>query len=112
MSKLVAALCMGLALLSSVGAGSTNAAIFSVNSTGDDGDLTPGDGNCFTGTLILVGPLQFVQECTLRAAAAESNALAGPDAVAFDSIPLNVGSFAVIALGTNLPSLTDTIDIS
>jgi CSLREA domain-containing protein len=44
---------------------------FVVNSTLDDVDATPGDGNCWT-----VGG-----RCTLRAAIQETNALAGDDTI-------------------------------
>ena len=35
---------------------------FTVNSTRDVGDDNPGDGECFTGVWLVIGP-----ECTLRA---------------------------------------------
>ncbi|MEM9613336.1 MAG: CSLREA domain-containing protein [Actinomycetota bacterium] len=46
---------------------------FTVNSTGDDGDSSPGDGVCRTGGGV----------CTLRAAVEEANASAGPDTINF-----------------------------
>jgi CSLREA domain-containing protein len=52
------------------------AATFTVNSTGDGGDATPGDGVCETATGNGV--------CTLRAAIQEANALAGTDTIAFN----------------------------
>ena len=45
-----------------------------VNSTGDEGDINPGDGKCMT----------INCECTLRAAIEEANALAGKDTICFD----------------------------
>ena len=48
------------------------AASFSVNSTADAVDVTPGDGVCETVTF---------GECTLRAAVMEANALAGHDSI-------------------------------
>jgi CSLREA domain-containing protein len=59
------------------------AAAFTVNSTGDQSDLTPGDGLCLTAN----------GDCTLRAAIEEANALAGADTIAFN-------------LGTGTPSIT------
>ncbi|MDH4170997.1 MAG: PKD domain-containing protein, partial [Acidimicrobiia bacterium] len=54
-----------------------------VNSTGDGGDVTPGDGLCTTGgTNLAARP-----ECTLRAAIAEANAAANLDVVAFTIPP-------------------------
>ncbi|MBK9051743.1 MAG: CSLREA domain-containing protein [Chloroflexi bacterium] len=50
------------------------AATFTVNSTGDLGDATPGDGICSTEGL----------DCTLRAAIEEANALFGADAISFN----------------------------
>ena len=44
---------------------------FNVTATYDGTDLAPGDGSCST--------LLSRQECTLRAAIQEANALAGPD---------------------------------
>jgi CSLREA domain-containing protein len=59
---------------------------FAVTSVADDVDVTPGDGLCRTNA----------GECTLRAAVQESNALAGPDAVA-----LPAGTYTLAIGGTN-----------
>ena len=49
------------------------ATTFTVNSTSDDGDQTPGNGSCSTGSFIVgVGT-----ECTLRAAIQEATAPRG-----------------------------------
>jgi len=45
-----------------------------VNSSGDEGDINPGDGKCMTVNC----------DCTLRAAIEEANALAGKDTICFD----------------------------
>lgn len=49
------------------------AAPFTVNSTADAGDDNPGNGSCFTGTLIPGDGFGVVRECTLRAAIEEAN---------------------------------------
>jgi CSLREA domain-containing protein len=49
-----------------------HAATFTVNSTRDFVDNIPGDGLCFTGVFVQVGP-RFARECTLRAAIQETN---------------------------------------
>lgn len=68
------------------------AASLVVDSTGDQPDVNPGDGICK-----IAGPNQ----CTLRAAIQEANALAGPDMISF-----NLGT-ATIAPLTLLPALSD-----
>ena len=68
---------------------------FVVNSSGDTGDKTPGDGICLTSA----------GTCTLRAAISEANLHAGPDVIDFD-IP---GSgVQTITIGSALPTVTDT----
>ncbi len=70
-------------------------ATFVVNSTGDTGDKTPGDGICLTSA----------GTCTLRAAISEANLHAGPDVIDFN-IP---GSgVQTITIGSALPTVTDT----
>lgn len=61
------------------------AATFTVNSTDDAGDSSPGDGMCATGGGV----------CTLRAAIEEANALAGSDTIDFSVT-------GVIMVGTSL----------
>ncbi len=73
------------------------AAAFTVDSTGDLGDATPGDGACDIGW----GP------CTLRAAIMEANALAGADTITF-----GIGtSVQTIAPTSQLPDITDAVTI-
>ena len=68
---------------------------FTVNSTADTGDKTPGDGICLTSGGV----------CTLRAAITEANLHPGPDSIVFN-IP---GSgVQTITIGSALPTVTDT----
>jgi CSLREA domain-containing protein len=68
---------------------------FTVNSTSDVGDKTPGDGICLTSGGV----------CSLRAAITEANLHAGPDTILFN-IP---GSgVQTITIGSALPTITDT----
>ncbi len=71
------------------------AGTFTVNSTADTGDKTPGDGICLTSGGV----------CTLRAAMTEANLHAGADTILFN-IP---GSgVQTITIGSALPTVTDT----
>ena len=79
---------------------SASAAIFLVNSTGDQSDLVPGDSVCLA---IVVPPT-----CTLRAAIEESNALAGTDIINFAI--LGVGPHT-IAPGSALPTISSPVTI-
>jgi hypothetical protein len=76
--------------------------VFTVNSTGSESDIEPGDGSCLTPG----------EECTLRAALEETNALsndpAGPDEIRFD-IP-GAGPHT-IQLQSGLPDVTDPVVI-
>ncbi|MFL6277241.1 MAG: C25 family cysteine peptidase [Blastocatellia bacterium] len=73
------------------------AAVFTVNSTGDQADLVPGDGVCLTAN----------GDCTLRAALEETNALAGADTINF-----NIGTGTPsITPAAALPSITDRLTI-
>ncbi|WKZ31380.1 MAG: tandem-95 repeat protein [Candidatus Dojkabacteria bacterium] len=65
-------------------ASSDSAGLIEVNSTGSLSDSLLGDGICYTGQL----NSDSEPECTLEAAVAETNALAGEDVVLFD-IPNN-----------------------
>src|SRR5215211_2124988 len=81
-----------------------HAKTFAVNSTGDNGDQSPGDGSCFTGTFIFnVGA-----ECTLRAAIEEANAFAGADTINF-AIP--GAAPHTISPGFQLPTITQRVTI-
>ena len=81
--------------------------IFVVNSTGDQDDAFPGDGNCET----QVGN----GVCTLRAAIEESNAHAGSDGIYF-SIPTSDPGYSngvwTIRPKTALPDVADNVNIS
>ncbi len=68
--------------------------LFTVNTTSDAGDATPGNGICDTAS-----------GCTLRAAITEANAHAGPDTIHF-AIPGNGPH--TINLTSNLPNISDT----
>ncbi len=57
-----------------------NGQLVIVNSTGDAGDISPGDGFCSTGNV----NSELEIECTLRAAIEEINALFGSQTVFFD----------------------------
>jgi len=72
-----------------------SAVTFVVDNAGDGGDISAGDGTCDAGGAI----------CTLRAAIEEANALPGTDGVDF-SID------ATISLGSALPTITETLNIS
>lgn len=72
----------------------TAALTFTVNTTNDAADSTPGDGVC-----------NASGGCTLRAAIDEANAHAGPDTIHFNIPGTGVHT---ITLKTNLPTLGDT----
>lgn len=72
---------------------------FTVNSTADAADATPGDGICATG----VGT-----ECTLRAAIQEANAWAGADTITFN---IAGGGVQTITSATFLPPITESLTI-
>ncbi len=65
-----------------------------VNSTGDEPDAALGDGICRTAG----------GSCTLRAAIAEANRIAGPNTIAFN---ISGGGPHSIHIATELPSITD-----
>ena len=72
------------------------AAIFTVNSTGDQSDAAPGNSACATAG----------GACTLRAAIQEANALAGPDVIGF-AIGAGVQTINV----GNMPAITSAVTI-
>jgi CSLREA domain-containing protein len=74
-----------------------SAATFTVNSTGDQADATPGDSACATSG----------GACTLRAAIQEANALAGADVIGF-AIGAGVQT---ITVGSQLPDITSPLTI-
>jgi CSLREA domain-containing protein len=77
---------------------------FTVDSTGDYGDVTPGDGKCDIGTIMLIG-----ERCTLRAAIQEANATAGADTINF-AIPATQDP--TITPASELPKITRTVTIN
>ncbi|WP_119071209.1 calcium-binding protein [Rubrobacter indicoceani] len=87
-----------LALLAATSAGSllltdeARAATFTVNSSADAADASPGDGRCATGG----------NECTLRAAIQEANALAGAD-----TINLPAGDYALAITNENVDPVSN-----
>jgi len=76
----------------------TWAATFTVDSTGDDPDATPGDGTCATAG----------SACTLRAAIEEANANADADTIAFDIAGSGVRT---ITPAGGLPTITAPLTI-
>ena len=80
-----------------------------VNSTGDTGDATPGDGQCDTGGL----NADSDPECTLRAAIEEANTSTIVDTIFFEIPQTDAGWSAgdtrfSIAPGTALPSISSS----
>jgi CSLREA domain-containing protein len=113
---LAAALMAACVLLAAVPA---HAATFTVNSTDDLGDQSPGDGSCWTGVFIQVGP-RFVRECTLRAAIQETNAN-NNDATVVDAINFSIPTtdpkcnantnVCTISPASHLPTITEAVTI-
>jgi CSLREA domain-containing protein len=83
---------------SALGAPLRDGAVLVVNSTDDQGDEVPGDGECLTSI--------YDGVCTLRAAIEEANALAG-----YDFIDFNISGSGVhtIAPAVPLPDITDPV---
>ena len=77
----------------------TSDATFTVNSTIDATDATPGDGICETGTGNGI--------CTLRAAVQETNALSGADVINLPS-----GIYTITIPGSNLDSAVGDLNIT
>ena len=77
---------------------------FTVDSTADYGDQTPGDGKCDTGTIMVIG-----ERCTLRAAIQEANASSGADVIEFGIAGTGVHT---IAPTTGLPKITGPVTIN
>jgi CSLREA domain-containing protein len=83
-----------------------------VNSTGDAGDASTGDGQCDTGATIAGG----APECTLRAAIEEANDPATPVDTIWFAIPTadaghDSGVWTITPSTVDLPSITDTVTI-
>jgi hypothetical protein len=84
--------------------GLAQAATFTVQSTSDVGDLSPGDGSC----LAFISLSNF--RCTFRAALEEANALPGTDTIRFNSIP-TILSVARLLPASPYPFITDAVII-
>jgi CSLREA domain-containing protein len=80
-----------------------SAAVYSVDSTGDEADASPGTAGCLTAGL----------KCTLRAAIEESNASTGTaDEINFAAAFNGEVATDTIAIGSALPTIADGLDIS
>lgn len=79
------------------------AATFVVESTGDEGDVIPGDQICDA------NPSPFVIVCTLRAAIQEANALPGADTINFNIAGSGVQT--IFPTG-DLPVITEQVTIN
>jgi CSLREA domain-containing protein len=93
----LAVLACGLVALLAPAAASATEII--VNSTGDQADETPGSGGCKTS----------LTTCTLRAAIEEANFAVGTDEVLFNPFIFSGELVDTIALGSALPTITDTL---
>ncbi|HEY0318476.1 MAG TPA: right-handed parallel beta-helix repeat-containing protein [Solirubrobacterales bacterium] len=93
----LAVLACGLVALLAPAAASATEII--VNSTGDQADETPGSGGCKTS----------LATCTLRAAIEEANFAVGTDEVLFNPFIFSGELVDTIALGSALPTITDTL---
>lgn len=82
------------------------AATFLVNSTADGSDFAPGDGTC---EITLGG-----NDCTLRAAIEEANALAGSDAIQLPAGTYTLGSVLSVTTQVSIAPVntTDVVTIS
>jgi len=76
-----------VAIFATLGRAPVAAATFTVNSNGDQGDATPGNGVCATSG----------GQCTLRAAIQEANALAGADIINVPALTITVGSTLTVS---------------
>jgi CSLREA domain-containing protein len=84
-----------------------HATTFTVNSTSDEADKSPGDGVC---------QITTADQCTLRAAIEESNAFAGADTIAFNIPgsgvqPISPGDGLLTTRGEELPTITKRVTI-
>jgi len=84
------------------GATPARAAEYTVNSTGDQTDESPGTGGCKTA----------VNTCTLRAGIEESNASTGvTDTIKFDFSSFDGQIADTIELSSSLPTITDSVKV-
>lgn len=95
-------------------AGSAQALTLTINSLGDLGTQTAGNGLCSTGNSItLPGGGPAVAECTLRAALEEANASADP--VTIDVSPFiesDINGYSIIDVSTGLPFIQNQVTIA
>jgi CSLREA domain-containing protein len=89
-----------LALVALAAPAVASAATYTVNSTGDQADESPGTGGCKTA----------VNTCTLRAAIEEANALSEADSIVFGA-SFNGEPADTIVLGTPLPAIEEEASI-
>ncbi len=75
-------------------------ATYTVNTTGDQADLSPGDGVCKSGS-------GFGDLCTLRAAIQEANATEGADAIHFNIPNIFGEGVKTIKPASQLPTITE-----
>ena len=78
-----------------------HAATFTINSLGDESDIDLGNAQCMTAG----------ENCTLRAAIEESNALSGPDTINFDATVFPTSAIKTIDVPSSLPTINSQIDI-
>jgi CSLREA domain-containing protein len=89
-------------LLGAIAPAIAAAAEYTVNSTGDQTDESPGTGGCKTAA----------NTCTLRAAIEESNASTGvTDTIKFDFSSFDGQIADTIELGSSLPTITDRVTL-
>jgi CSLREA domain-containing protein len=98
------------AIVALAAAAPLRAAQFTVVSTADTADTSPGDGLCLAPPPVIAGnaPADAGLACTLRAAIEEANALDGTDSIVFS--PALDGT--AITLGSQLPAVTSEITIT
>ncbi|MGN6664032.1 MAG: NosD domain-containing protein [Solirubrobacterales bacterium] len=89
-------------LIALASSGVADAAVFTVNSTADEADLSPGTAGCLT----------VAGKCTLRAAIEESNLASGSlNEIGFDGDVFSGQAAGTIDLGGGLPPITQPVRI-
>ena len=93
--------------------GTAHALTLTINSLGDLGTQTAGNGDCTTGNLIDLGEGGVEWECTLRAALEEANANLGPVTINFSAfIETDVNNYSIIDVSSGLPFITTQVTIA
>jgi CSLREA domain-containing protein len=93
-------LIVGMLVIALAVPGVATAAVFTVNSTADEADLSPGTAGCLTAA----------GKCTLRAAIEESNlASASVNEIGFDGVVFSGQADGTINLGSGLPPITEPV---